>query len=59
MSSGFVRCYDMFMDINNDLIDLKEKHKFVELSKLPTIIEITMIFSGDDLSLEDSFSLGI
>ena len=49
----------MFMDINNDLIDLKEKHKFVELSKLPTIIEITMIFSGDDLSLEDSFSLGI
>ena len=52
-------CFDIFIDIDNDLIDLEEKHKFVELSKLPTIIEITMIFSGDDLSLESSLSLGI
>ena len=30
MRGGFVRCYDIFIDIDNDLIDLKEKHIFVE-----------------------------
>jgi hypothetical protein len=55
---GFAICYDILIDIDNDLIEFKEKLKFVEYSKLPTIIVITKLFSGDHLVIENSGDVG-